>query len=109
MPIWTESQLSNDIDKGWKKVQISLGHSLTSLPFKVLIEEYVYGKGGAQQFSVYLDDLYVKDESCLPEGDCDFESGDACGWLSDPNLSSFFWQIDSGDDTKPNRPLVDNT
>ncbi len=59
--------------------------------------------------SVFLDDIYVKDESCLPSGDCDFESGDTCTWSNDLNLSNIPWQIDSGDDTKQNRPLADHT
>ena len=26
-------------------------------------------------FNIYLDDVYIRDHSCLPPGDCDFDSG----------------------------------
>jgi len=69
----------------------------------------VNGFTKSRPFGVYVDDIYVKDESCLPTGDCDFEDGDTCSWSNDLNLSNIPWQIDSGDDSNQNRPLTDHT
>ncbi len=35
IPIWTESMSTNDIEFGWKRAQITLGHSLTTMPYQV--------------------------------------------------------------------------
>lgn len=109
LPVWTESSYNNDIVKGWKKVQVTLGHSLTALPYQILLEESVKVMTDRLRiYSVYVDDIFIKDESCLPQGDCDFEDGDTCTWTTDPYLSSILWQVASGDDTQLNRPTVDH-
>ena len=28
-----------------------------------------------ENFNIYLDDVYIRDQTCLPPGDCDFENG----------------------------------
>jgi hypothetical protein len=42
-PIWTEP-LVNTGKPGWKIAQVSLGHGISSKPYKVIFEEFVEGK-----------------------------------------------------------------
>lgn len=106
IPVWSESTYSNSL-RGWQMVRIPLGYSHTYLPYQVIIEESVPA-GVGQSFDVFLDDLFVRDEACLPIGDCDFEDG-LCTWSIDPLLSNIKWQIDSGDDQNIYRPSTDKT
>ncbi len=39
-PLWTEPFLHNGIS-GWQVAQVSLGHSLTNLPYQIVFEEYI--------------------------------------------------------------------
>lgn len=72
--MWTESFVYNGIS-GWQIAQVSLGHGLTTLPYQVIFEEYVEANKPGSQFNIYIDDVFIRDQSCLPPGDCDFENG----------------------------------
>ena len=91
-PIWTEKFLAwYDTKPSWQRAQVSLGHAFANQPFEVVFEEFVpaevgRGNGGffgnffgrprrRKSFNVYLDDVFIRDRSCLPPGDCDFENG----------------------------------
>ena len=41
-PLWTEPFISNSSSSnGWKIGQVSLGHTVTNVPYQVIFEEYV--------------------------------------------------------------------
>ena len=44
-PVWSEPQIKNGIG-GWQLAQVTLSHSLTSLPYKIMFEEYVQAETG---------------------------------------------------------------
>ena len=73
-PLWTEPLVS-DFISGWRVAQVSLGHTITNAPYQVIFEEFVEGNKPGNQFNIYLDDVFIRDQSCLPPGDCDFDSG----------------------------------
>lgn len=107
IPVWSESTLSNNGIPGWQMVRILLGYSYTYLPYQVIIEESV-SAGVGESFDVFLDDVFVRDEACLPMGDCDFEDG-LCTWSIDSAFSNINWQIDSADEQNIYRPSNDKT
>lgn len=95
LPLWTEPKFSNGIN-GWRLSRVPLGHSLTTNPYQIIIEEVVAASNEAKPFDIYIDDIYIKDHSCLPAGDCDFEDG-FCNFLMftfqedlDQNLNLIF-------------------
>ena len=106
IPVWSEPLYGNGLP-GWQMARIPLGYSSTFLPYQVVIEESVRADVG-QLFDVFIDDVFIRDESCLPVGDCDFEDG-LCTWTIDRQLSSINWQVDSGDDQYIYRPSTDKT
>ncbi|CAF0741635.1 unnamed protein product, partial [Brachionus calyciflorus] len=106
-PLWTEPFVNTEGDT-WHLAQVSLGHAITNLPYQVIFEEYVSGSKPGTNFSVFLDDVFIRDSSCLPPGDCDFENG-YCSWSLIQNSSSASWVIDSGNQNDPFRPLIDHS
>lgn len=75
-PLWTEPFVHDSAGiPSWQLAQVSLGHGLTSQQYQVVFEEYVEANKPGYYFNIYIDDVLIRDESCLPPGDCDFESG----------------------------------
>lgn len=74
LPIWTEPFANNGFN-GWQFAQVPLGHAITNIPYQVIFEEYVTADRPGNNFNIYIDDVFVRDGSCLPIGDCDFENG----------------------------------
>jgi hypothetical protein len=55
-----------------------------------------------------LDDVFIRDQSCLPNGDIDFENGFGT-WSLDKSNSDTIWLLASGDSDDPLRPSVDQS
>ena len=74
-PVWTEPPATNGLG-GWKVAQVSLGHYLVDKPYQIVFQEFI--KANAINISsnyIFVDDVFIRDQSCLPPGDCDFENG----------------------------------
>ena len=71
--MWTEES-NSDIQK-WKIAKFSFGNSVVIGPYAIVFEQYVpaYTNGNAKPFGMYLDDVYLKEGPCLPQGNCDFD------------------------------------
>lgn len=92
LPIWT---LPPDGGRyQWTIAQIPLGYGLINQPFQVILEQFVPKGQGTDRFSIAIDDFFVRDHSCLPLGDCDFENG-FCTWTVGPTGTAD-WFIGSG-------------
>ncbi len=75
-PLWTERYVSSDDKLEWRRAQFPLGHAVAAAQYQVVFEEYVPADFEQNKpFGVYLDDVFIRDESCLPSGDCDFTHG----------------------------------
>lgn len=74
IPLWSERYTSNDVYR-WQLAQVPIGHGLINTAYKVIFEESVDNTTVATPFSVFIDDIYIRDYGCLPPGDCDFENG----------------------------------
>lgn len=72
LPIWMEKNFKQGY---WHVVQVPLGHGLSVNPYQIVFEEFVAKDDRSATFGMYIDDVVVRDESCLPPGDCDFEHG----------------------------------
>ena len=70
LPLW-----SGKIKGFWQIVQVSLGHALGTGSYQAVFEGFVPKNDLVQPFAMYIDDVLIRDESCLPLGDCDFEHG----------------------------------
>jgi hypothetical protein len=73
-PVWSQPSITNGYFD-WKTAQVPLSQFLVDKPFQVIFEEYVASGSPGKKFAVWLDDVFVRDQSCLPAGDCDFENG----------------------------------
>lgn len=105
-PLWTEPLVNTNGDV-WHLAQVSLGHAITNTPYQVIFEEYVTSTSPGSNFNVFLDDVFIRDGSCLPSGDCDFENG-FCSWSLITNSSIVSWVLDGGDINDPYRPVNDH-
>ena len=105
-PLWTEPFVDNGI-VGWHIAQVWLGHTTTNTPYQVVFEEYVNGNNPGKQFNIYLDDVFIRDQSCLPPGDCDFENG-FCTWTVDSLESNINWLLDYAYNEDVLRPVYDH-
>jgi hypothetical protein len=75
-PLWSQPpSSSNNSPTDWKIAQVSLRSGLVNKPFQVVFEQVIKGNRPNSQFGVYIDDVFIRDHSCLPAGDCDFENG----------------------------------
>lgn len=106
LPLWTEPLVNNN-DKNWKIAQVPLSNQITQKAYQILFEHFIPGNNAAKLYNIYLDDVYIRDHSCLPPGDCDFDSG-LCTW-SIPTVSQVDWQLGNGNSGNVNRPQVDHT
>ncbi|CAF0741650.1 unnamed protein product, partial [Brachionus calyciflorus] len=108
LPLWTEPFVNNGFN-GWQLAQVSLGHAITNLPYQIIFEEYVSANKPGNDFNIYLDDVLIRDSSCLPPGDCDFENG-FCSWSSiNSEISNTNWVVSTGDSSDNFRPLNDHS
>ena len=75
-PLWTEKYVTSDEKLEWRRAQFPLGHAVAATPYQVVFEEHVPADFDQDKpFGIYLDDVFIRDESCLPAGDCDFSHG----------------------------------
>ena len=82
-PLWTERFECIDEQFSWQRGQVPLSSALTKSPYQVVFEAHVEPTVDHPMpfFSIYLDDVFIRDQSCLPPGDCDFENG-LCEFLN---------------------------
>jgi hypothetical protein len=78
-PLWTQPSITDEDvaspSTAWRIVQVPLKSSLVNKAFDLVFEQVISGLKPNATFGVYLDDVFVRDHSCLPAGDCDFENG----------------------------------
>ena len=74
MPLWSTYNTNNDINE-WQIVQIPIGHGIVSSPFKVIFEKSVDVSISGLPYGIFIDDVFIRDQSCSASGDCDFENG----------------------------------
>ena len=83
LPVWSGSYIEDTLRKywtdaqkrAWTRVQVPLGHAISNRQFQLIFEQFVDADTRGKWFRSYLDDIFIKDESCLPPGDCDFDNG----------------------------------
>ena len=73
-PVWTSHSLSYERES-WRRVQVPLSHFMSSQPYAIVLEKYVAPSDTPTWFFTYVDDIFIRDESCMPPGDCDFDHG----------------------------------
>jgi hypothetical protein len=71
-PVWSQPAIPNGLTS-WKIAQVPLSQFLVDKPFQVVFEEAVASGSPGKKYAVSLDDVFIRDQSCLPIGDCDFE------------------------------------
>ena len=72
--LWT-NKYKQIISAEWRRVQVPLGHFLSRKPFQLVFEKSAPVGQSSNWFADRIDDVSIRDESCLPQGDCDFEHG----------------------------------
>lgn len=103
LPLWSEPLVTDNI-QSWKMAQVTLHNQISTKNFQIVFEQYVDAMAtckskererrkefglklififflylfAAKLYNIYLDDVFVRDHSCLPAGDCDFESNNLC-------------------------------
>lgn len=130
-PLWSEPFVNNGYN-GWQLAQLSLGHYITNTAYQIIFEEYVQSDKPGNKFNIYIDDVFIRDQSCLPAGDCDFENG-FCNffifslnfqtkiffiifinrvfkgsWSMIQSISNTNWVVDTGNQNDIYRPLTDH-
>jgi hypothetical protein len=78
LPLWSTYtyNTNNDINNNeWQIVQIPIGHGIVSSPYKVIFEKIVDISISGLPYGIFIDDIFVRDQSCSTPGDCDFENG----------------------------------
>ena len=73
-PVWTNKYIHLNF-KMWRRAQVPINHALSSKPFQLVFEKYIPVGNESNRFTDLIDDVFIRDESCLPPGDCDFENG----------------------------------
>jgi hypothetical protein len=110
-PVWTGPR-ANVLLKGWRVAQVPLISGLVDTEFQVVFEVYVPSRvaTGSNDYQIFLDDVFIRAESCLPAGDCDFENG-LCTWQTDEATVSQGgqWLIGDGTSSDRLRPTADHT
>jgi hypothetical protein len=54
---------------------VPIGHGAVTSSYKVIFEEVIEAEQSGLQYGMFIDDVYIKDQSCSSTGDCDFENG----------------------------------
>lgn len=103
--VWSQQSV---YDPNWKIAQVSLGHSIRNEPYQVIFEQYVPVDASGKLHNIYIDDVFLRDESCLPRGDCDFENG-MCTWSSTNEPDVYEWNLDAPSNNRPSTPLIDHS
>ena len=73
LPLWSTYNTNNENE--WRIVQIPIGHSIVSSPYKVIFEKVVDVSISGLPYGIFIDDVFIRDQSCYSPGDCDFENG----------------------------------
>ena len=74
LPLWSVYSTNNDLNE-WQIAQISIGHGIVTSSYKVIFEKVVDVNLAGLPYSIFIDDVFIRDQSCSAPGDCDFENG----------------------------------
>lgn len=106
-PKW--SKHSKDDDRSWSYGQIEVGHLATSGEYTIVFEALKRTSLTNEPIIVGLDDVDIREGTCKPAINCDFEQDDICSWKQHYQ-NNINWLVNQGEtDSSDTGPHVDVT